>query len=634
MIKLILMLEYNASSYRLTQINQDYNLMNHNYCFGELSKTNVFIGENNSGKSRFLRYLFKTDFYSLSDEGFTEFINKIDQIIRSNRYSNAIYDTLYTESLSNKEKFYKICGKINSDPKSYGYIQSQFFQLLRSICKTHTLNNKFYFPIIRGTKDYKTIINNKLDTFLKSADSIQNKDAINHYISLLNLDAKGLESFDIYNDVITYEYFNDNKDNKGNKVNKDNKDNEDIKERILTGGKLYNEIKSMLLGDASQRKLIEKFQIFLQENFFSSYGKVELIPNEAKKVLYVKIGNDERAIYDWGDGTQQLIVILYSLYKHKDETGKLFFIEEPEMYLHPGILRKFIEVINSDVFKNHQYFITTHSNIVLDTSADTNIKMSIFKFKKVSNKDDNAGKTFLVEQCNNGDVSLLNELGVRNSSVFLSNCSIWVEGITDRLYLKHYLELYYKKNPKEKVYRENIDYTFIEYGGGNVVHFNFDEKIDDSNSINAKYINNKIFLIADNDNTKPRTKKANRKEKYKGLLGNNFYELSAIEIENLITFETLKQILINQNEDEKEKICEVLSNKKQFSNKKLGKFIDELFPEGKIKKYAAESGTIKNKLEFCKEAINVMNDYDKLSKDAKTLTEKIYEFISNNNKDN
>lgn len=360
MIKLILMLEYNAGSYRLTQINQDYNLMNSPYCFGELSKTNVFIGENNSGKSRFLRYLFKTDFYSLSDEGFTQFINKIDQIIRSNRYSNAIYDTYYTDLLSNKEKFNKICGKITKDPTSYVYIQGQFFQLLRSICETNTLNNKFYFPIIRGTKDYKTIINNKLQIFLKSANSIQNKDAINHYISLLNLQSDGLESFDIYNDIITHEYFNDY---------------EDIKEKILTGGKLYNEIKSMLLGDGSQRKVIEEFQKFLQENFFSNYDKVQLIPNEEKKVLYVKIGNDERAIYDWGDGTQELIVILYSLYKHKDETGKLFFIEEPEMYLHPGILRKFIEVINSDVFKNHQYFITTHSNIVLDTSADTNIKM-------------------------------------------------------------------------------------------------------------------------------------------------------------------------------------------------------------------------------------------------------------------
>ena len=118
------------------------------------------------------------------------------------------------------------------------------------------------------------------------------------------------------------------------------------------------------------------------------------------------------------------------------------------------------------------------------------------------------------------------------------------------------------------------------------------------------------------------------------MLKDNFYELPVTEIENLITFETLKQILINQNPNKKEEICEVLSNKKQFLNKKLGKFIDELFPAGDIKRYAAESGTIKNKLEFCKEAINVMNDYDELSEEAKTLTQKIYEFISNNNKDN
>lgn len=622
MIKLILMLEYNAGSYRLAQINKDYNLMNHSYCFGELSKTNVFIGENNSGKSRFLRYLFKTDFNFLSDEDLKKFFDEMNHSITPYGNYKIIYSFYHTLPQPNKEKFIKLYDKINSNKELYRNVNFIFLRILEDHYDTHTLNNKFYFPIIRGTKDYKTIINNKLDTFLKSANSIQNKDAINHYISLLNLDAKGLESFDIYNDVITYEYFNDNKDIKG------------IKERILTGGKLYNEIKSMLLGDGSQREVIEKFQKFLQENFFSNYDKVQLIPNEEKKVLYVKIGNDERAIYDWGDGTQQLIVILYSLYKHKDEIGKLFFIEEPEMYLHPGILRKFIEVINSDVFKNHQYFITTHSNIVLDTSADTNIKMSIFKFKKVNNINDNDGKPFLVEQCNNGDVSLLNELGVRNSSVFLSNCSIWVEGITDRLYLKHYLELYYKKNPNEKVYRENIDYTFIEYGGGNVVHFNFDGKIDDSNSINAKYINNKIFLIADNDNTKPGTKKASRKEKYSALLKDNFYELPVTEIENLITFETLKQILINQNPNKKEEICEVLSNKKQFLNKKLGKFIDELFPAGDIKRYAAESGTIKNKLEFCKEAINVMNGYDELSEEAKTLTEKIYKFISNNNKDN
>ena len=368
----------------------------------------------------------------------------------------------------------------------------------------------------------------------------------------------------------------------------------------------------------------------LQENFFSDYDKVQLIPNEKKKVLCVKIGKDERAIYDWGDGTQQLIIILYSLFKHKDEQNKLFFIEEPEMYLHPGVLRKFIEVINSDLFRNHQYFITTHSNIVLDTAAETNINMSIFKFKKVKDKSKNGGKDFLIEQCNNGDMSLLNELGVRNSSLFLSNCSIWVEGVTDRLYLKHYLKLYCDKYKDKKIYRENLDYTFIEYGGGNIVHFNFD-KTDNPNSINAKYINNNIFLIADNDNPKEGSTKAKRKEAYREQLKENFYELSVTEVENLITSEIVKQTLIIQNPKKESEINKVFEKEKKFANKKLGKFIDALFPNGEIKTYSADSGTIKNKLEFCKSVIDVTDDFDKLLDEAQILTEKVYEFIKKNN---
>lgn len=300
------------------------------------------------------------------------------------------------------------------------------------------------------------------------------------------------------------------------------------------------------------------------------------------------------------------------------------------MYLHPGILRKFIEIINSDLFENHQYFITTHSNVVLDTSADTNMKMSIFKFKKFDTKDDNDCEDFLIEQCSNGDVSLLNELGVRNSSLFLSNCSVWVEGVTDRLYLKHYLKLYCDKHKDKKIFRENLDYTFIEYGGGNIVHFNFDN-VDNSNSINAKYINNKIFLIVDNDNPKEGSAKAKRKETYREQLKENFYELSVIEVENLITSEILKQILLKQNPKNESEINKVFEKERKFSNKKLGKFIDSLFPNGEIKTYSADSGTIKNKLEFCKLVIDVTDDFDKLSDEAQILTEKVYEFIKKNN---
>lgn len=285
-------------------------------------------------------------------------------------------------------------------------------------------------------------------------------------------------------------------------------------------------------------------------------------------------------------------------------------------------------LINLDIFEKHQYFMTTHSNMVLDASADANINMSIFKFKKMKEQSDDRQEKFTVEQCNNGDTSLLNELGVRNSSVFLSNCSIWVEGITDRLYLKHYLKLYVDKFPESKCFRENLDYTFIEYGGGNLVHFNFAQDIS-SEAINAKYINNKIFLIADNDNTPRNSKKAERKDYLKKVLVDNFYELPVMEIENLITQETLKKILISQNRDKEGIICQKLNKDRKFQHQKLGKFIDGVF-NGELRKYASASGTINNKLEFCKKAIEVTTDYDQLSFEAKALTEKIYNFIEQN----
>lgn len=54
------------------------------------------------------------------------------------------------------------------------------------------------------------------------------------------------------NEIITHEYF---------------RGDNNIKDHILTGAKLYNEIKSMLLGGESQRRMVEEFQRFLQENF-------------------------------------------------------------------------------------------------------------------------------------------------------------------------------------------------------------------------------------------------------------------------------------------------------------------------------------------------------------------------------
>ena len=44
----------------------------------------------------------------------------------------------------------------------------------------------------------------------------------------------------------------------------------------------------------------------------------------------------------------------------------LFFIEEPDMFMHPSLQRAFLEVLSE--YDQHQYFITSHSNHFLDLS--------------------------------------------------------------------------------------------------------------------------------------------------------------------------------------------------------------------------------------------------------------------------
>ena len=593
---------YDNSENSLIEINKDYNILYSKFGFGLLSKTNVFIGANNSGKSRFLRYLYSIDFNMIASWWFRK------------RFSMMYNDIL---NVFNTDHYF-----VNSPYMFNRYGEGDFYAVLNKRSVKYSKENKFYFPPLRGVKDYKTIIQNKLQSFSNSEYCpIGNKDLINFFNSLLKLHENGLSDFDIYKLIISHEYFNDD-------IN--------LSQNIFTGGQLYKEIKKMLLGDVNDRKTITKFEIFLRDNFFSDYDVVQLIPNDTEKVLFVKIGDDEREIYNWGDGTQQLIIILYSLFKHKSERNCLFFIEEPETYLHPGILRKFIEVINSEEFENHQYFITTHSNAILDISADTNINMSIFKFKKVKNKESNDNKPFSIEQCNNGDVSLLNELGIRNSSVFLSNCSIWVEGITDRLYLKHYLDLYIASHKDAIKFRENIDYTFIEYGGSNITHFNFfaDDSLD---KINANYINNKIFLIADGDLNNPSDAKKQRKEELKEKLKDKFYELNVNEIENLLSLDTIKNVLKQENPNQDDIIDSAFKNSPNYDSKYLGKFIDEQISsvnsssKNDIKTYGAASGTIKNKVKFCEDAISCIKNYDDLSDNAKILVEAIYNFIRQNN---
>lgn len=384
---------------------------------------------------------------------------------------------------------------------------------------------------------------------------------------------------------------------------------------IFTGQRIYKRIRSLLLGDHSERAKIKSYEDFLSQKIFDGKS-VTIIPKEKYDVVDVKIDNEEKRIYELGDGIQALIILTFPLFEY--DYG-LFFIEEPEVNLHPGMQRKLLEAFQEK--RQHQYFLTTHSNHFLDLTIQYR-DISVYLCKKLNGKCE-------VEVVAYGDRSVLEEIGVQNTSVFLTNKTIWVEGITDRLYIARFLELYIQKKKLSSLV-EDQDYSYVEYGGGNITHWSFVDKIaTDSSSaakINAKRLCGQMILVADKDAAG--TKKA-RKKTLKEELGDRFIELGSREIENLLSPATIAAIIQEYEGRDTGVFGDV--QHKEYKVEYLGTFIDKKFDEKNIKRkrdsYQADSGTVKDKTAFCKKALKHLKDFDDLTPEAQKLARTIYKFV-------
>jgi len=417
---------------------------------------------------------------------------------------------------------------------------------------------------------------------------------------------------------------------------------------IFTGLDLYYQIVNIRNDVKDTRESFEKFEEFLSENFFQK-KKIEIVAKfniydkhdgkDDSEIINVYIDGESNDLHQLGDGIQALFILMYKIYTCENDS--LIFIDEPEINLHPGMQRLFLEQITTNTFlkeKNLTYFISTHSNHFLDD-------VSVFLFNKV-NKD-----KFVIKNVNHGDNSALQYLGVTNSSVFLANCSIWVEGISDRNYLKAFLKAYCKSTGK--VYpKEDIEFAFIEYAGSNIDHYNFDEE-ELKEKINAFSINNKIFLISDYDGEY----KDNKHQIYQQIADENenfIYQTTKDykEIENVLPFKVWDKILIHfcnkrkvKTKEEIERIQNLISNslkrKKEetYKDSYIGKLLKNIkanVPElNKI--WDKAEGTLMNKSEVSYKVLELTEKEEITWDDFKdndkivSITHEMYNFIQKSN---
>ena len=570
-----------------------------------------------------MRYLIKLDSQVLSNKNILDdkrntvnnyrasIINNIERFndVSKNNSKIEIKILKNYETLNDTEFFVTINDEVEHKIKTpeelsnygekghYNNIKTHLDYLFNALCRGNGYRdmqissfNPIYIPILRGIESFDLYYDLKK----------------NFILDKINLTEEQRQAMDEYKENAKHIYIN--KIAKAYKIPTKN---------IFTAEDLYDEVVSKLLGEEKARKFIVEFQKFISENFFNG-NSFQILPRQNEKILYVKIGDSkEKPIHELGDGIKQIITIFYKIFEFKDEE-RIFFIEEPEINLHPGLQRKLLETLLQPSFDKHQFFITTHSNHFIDSCFDFE-DISLYKFINVNNSN----SIFKVINTTNKDVEMLQLLGVNNTSVFMSNCTIWIEGISDRILIKKYLDIYFKEHKIDN-YKEDINYSFVEYGGNNIAHWSFIDN-DEIETINASGITNRCFLICDNDNGA----KSDRKQKLKEIFKENMHELNVREIENTISRTVLEKTLFADGNIKylgEEYEGELYADASTY----MGDFIDKHY---ELKKQYSNggSGTISNKLEFSKKISKNIDNYEDLSEEAITICEKVYEFIKQSN---
>lgn len=198
------------------------------------------------------------------------------------------------------------------------------------------------------------------------------------------------------------------------------------------------------------------------------------------------------ALSESGSGLKTILMVLvYTILipdvEKKKISDYIFMFEELENNLHPSLQRRLLKYIEDLSTNGATFFLTTHSNIMLDTFQNNEL-VNILHVQKID------GKSIIVNSSDNIQKNnILDDLGLRASDLLQSNGIIWVEGPSDRIYLNKWIQLW-----SNNTLKEGKDYQCVFYGGRLLSNITLDKKLEDD-LVNLINVNRNSIVIIDSD---------------------------------------------------------------------------------------------------------------------------------------
>lgn len=217
----------------------------------------------------------------------------------------------------------------------------------------------------------------------------------------------------------------------------------------------------------------------------------------------------------------------------------VFGFEELENNLHPGLLRRLLKYL-FDLAKKERCTIclTTHSPITIDYFA-TEEEARIFH---VTHQD--GISTLMPVENTISHFAILKDLDARPSDLLQANCIFWVEGPSDRIYLRRWIELM-----SNNELQEGRHYQIVTYGGALLKHMSAEFQPNQGH-IELLKINPNIIVHLDRDSQESEKHKIWRKEAEKA--GGMVFITKGYSIENYIPQDVVRDFLEKSGAAEEE----------------------------------------------------------------------------------